>query len=90
MGCGFVGRFGEAFPQGLKASFILERLRHATHPLGGCAGRALIQGRRFGTVLSHPVSCCSCGEPRSAEVELSGTAGERAVTRATTRQDDGV
>jgi hypothetical protein len=39
----FLTKFSENFPQGLKPTFILRRFRHATHPLGGCPARALIQ-----------------------------------------------
>ena len=39
----FLTKFSKNFPQGLKPTFILRRFRHATHPLGGCPARALIQ-----------------------------------------------
>jgi hypothetical protein len=56
-----VGQFAEEFPQELKLKFILERLRHATHRLGGCPGRALMQGRGVGFVVSHVPSAAAEG-----------------------------
>jgi hypothetical protein len=45
------GCFGADLDRGLKPAFILERLRHATHPMGGCPARALIQSKEQKQVL---------------------------------------